>query len=431
MKNNFITLLLIFGFQFLLFSCKPNNVPDEPVKPIIIDTVFCSVDSITTNLRGGKQTVNIYSNGTWGAKVFCDWVSLNKYSGEGNDNVVLELEAGGESSSLIVFTCGTCKDTIFVERIASLFNIVVTSNDTLMGVVIGGGEYKEGTTINIEARPNEGFEFVSWNTGDNSNPKTITVSEDAVYEASFKPIKFYDGSTGGKFLVSDDKWVKFSRGNLQYNQHTKIWRFSENQCKGGDANKHPEEDYDGWFDLFYWSCTSKPYGVYDSCLRTEYTGEFVDWGNNEISNSVNMSWRTLTQKEMEYLLFSRPFAEKKKSVCKIAGNSGGLGLMLIPDDYNWYFYEPSSSKTDPTYVSWTQWQELEEHGAVFLPYLGQRTGSWVEDVGYPYYWTSTPAPSTEQGYQNAYCLFCFQYFYVGAQAISVGQSVRLVSDVVE
>ena len=55
-----------------------------------------------------------------------------------------------------------------------------------MGTVSGGGEYEVGTEITITAIPNEGYHFVTWNDGNTDNPRTITITEDATYIASFE-----------------------------------------------------------------------------------------------------------------------------------------------------------------------------------------------------------------------------------------------------
>ena len=66
------------------------------------------------------------------------------------------------------------------------YTITVLSANESMGTVSGGGEYEVGTEITITATPNEGYRFVSWNDGNTDNPRTITVTEDATYIATFE-----------------------------------------------------------------------------------------------------------------------------------------------------------------------------------------------------------------------------------------------------
>ena len=65
------------------------------------------------------------------------------------------------------------------------YTITVRSESPLMGTVFGGGTYPVNTIINIGASPNQGFYFSGWQDGDMNNPRTITVTGDAEYVASF------------------------------------------------------------------------------------------------------------------------------------------------------------------------------------------------------------------------------------------------------
>ena len=73
-----------------------------------------------------------------------------------------------------------------MEEICDNMTITVTSANESMGTVSGGGEYEFGEEVTITAIPNEGYRFVSWNDGNTDNPRTITVTEDATYIASFE-----------------------------------------------------------------------------------------------------------------------------------------------------------------------------------------------------------------------------------------------------
>ena len=74
----------------------------------------------------------------------------------------------------------------FADEDAQIYTITVLSANGSMGTVSGGGEYEVGTEITITAIPNEGYHFVIWNDGNTDNPRTITVTEDATYIASFE-----------------------------------------------------------------------------------------------------------------------------------------------------------------------------------------------------------------------------------------------------
>ena len=66
------------------------------------------------------------------------------------------------------------------------YTITVNVNDPTMGSVQGGGTYAEGTQVTLTAVPNQGYEFVQWQDGNAVNPRTITVTGDATYTATFR-----------------------------------------------------------------------------------------------------------------------------------------------------------------------------------------------------------------------------------------------------
>ena len=74
----------------------------------------------------------------------------------------------------------------FAEEDAQTYTITVLSANNSMGTVTGSGTYPEGTVVTIAAIPTEGYRFVSWNDGNTENPRTITVTEDATYIATFE-----------------------------------------------------------------------------------------------------------------------------------------------------------------------------------------------------------------------------------------------------
>lgn len=54
-----------------------------------------------------------------------------------------------------------------------------------MGQAFGGGTFHAGETAQISAMANTGYEFVRWNDGNSDNPRTITVTGNAIYTATF------------------------------------------------------------------------------------------------------------------------------------------------------------------------------------------------------------------------------------------------------
>ena len=202
----------------------------------------------------------------------------------------------------------------------------------------------------------------------------------------------------GTFSVSATKQVTFSSGNLQYHPANDEWRFAENQTDYiGEANSNISSTYNGWLDLFGWSTSATNFGVSTSTNYNDYSGSFVDWGTNKIGSDAPNTWRTLTNKEWEYLLNTRPNASTLKGVAQVNGVNG---LVFLPD--NWTcpegvtfksgFHSSYGTEYYAAYQTFTaeQWSKLEAAGAIFLPAAGRRDGSSAGNVqGFGYCWSAT------------------------------------------
>lgn len=65
------------------------------------------------------------------------------------------------------------------------YTITALSSNNSMGTVTGGGTYPAGTTVQLTANAAPNHHFVSWNDGNTSNPRYITVTGNATYIANF------------------------------------------------------------------------------------------------------------------------------------------------------------------------------------------------------------------------------------------------------
>ena len=205
---------------------------------------------------------------------------------------------------------------------------------------------------------------------------------------------------GVSFSVGEGREVVFAPGNLSEDGGS----FVEHQWERGG--------------LFGWGTGDRLVDTTDdwhSYLR------FVDWGKN-----VEGGWRTLTADEWHYLLFERKDAEDKRSVGTVDGRRG---LLLLPDEWvlplGCSFVSQVKGWDDNVY-SVSQWEQMENAGAVFLPAAGFRWGEVSYSDGCQgLYWSST---IKEEG--------CPYTMHFDGSILSVdwdntphfGQSVRLVRD---
>ena len=249
-----------------------------------------------------------------------------------------------------------------------------------------------------------------------------------------------EGAIDGLFSVSPTQKVYISKGNLQYQASSDTWRFAEKQWDyvGGTTysgevqygtvseNGVPCDNflisptYDGWIDLFGWGTSGNNHGaiayqpwststVYDDYDAYGQNTDFLynlydqtgqaDWGYNAIENGGNTMglWRTLSYEELNYLFFMRNTLSNIRYV--FAQVNGKNGVIVLPDDWRTSYYALNTSNGSYTsnIISDSQWNSIEQHGAVFLPSPGGRNGVLVGDVGtVGFYWSSTFSNSSGQ-----------------------------------
>ena len=271
-----------------------------------------------------------------------------------------------------------------------------------------------------------------------------------------------EGALAGEFSVSTTKKVRFSKGNLQFNaaQGTHqcadgtikqgTWQFAEHQWDMiGNRNVNISSSYNGWIDLFGWGTsgwnsganayqpysTSRYEGDYfpEGDYRNNLTGECAnaDWGiYNSISNGGNVfgTWRTLTNDEWSYILVSRDNANTLYGQATV---NGVHGLIILPDGWTPILgieFIPAYSSTGWTVNTYTesQWTQMENVGAVFLPAGCGRRGQNIEYNNVGSYWSST----IDEWSDAKDISFFMDHINTNDDAgRDNGQSVRLVQDV--
>lgn len=298
-----------------------------------------------------------------------------------------------------------------------------------------------------------------------------------------------EGVIGGAFSISSSQKVYFSKGNLQYQPSTGIWRFADKQYSLIHVSEDMTEEnnifdyycdvsneytpsYSGWIDFFGWGTSGWNNGnVYYRPYDWQYTNDIetgfgygptngtnyeldlsgayanADWGvYNAISNGGNQTglWRTLSMSEWTYLLATRNasivngVANARFAKGKVAGV---YGLILFPDNYS----HPSTialpvginARDDYGWnnnmYSASQWEKMENAGAVFLPAAGYR---WRETQVVRInesicYWSTTNYTVTSDHTLRALMLSVYNNdCYYGGVGLSrtCGCSVRLVQD---
>lgn len=246
------------------------------------------------------------------------------------------------------------------------------------------------------------------------------------------------------FTVAEGKQITFSGGNLQYTQSTDTWAFATQQTDYiGDANITTGTDGNkvlaDKIDLFGWGTGSTPA---DTSRNSDHYQTFVDWGTNIINGDAANTWRTLSSAEWAYLFFTRTHAS---TLFGLGTVNDVYGVILLPDDWvlpagahftpstqkgltgmdDYYYSINADSHWEDNMYTLSEWRDMEEAGAVFLPAAGARSQkvSAVQQNGY--YWSSTPNNPS-----SAYVLYFYDQYLYPADYFNrnVGLSVRLVKN---
>ena len=187
---------------------------------------ICWHDGIVTNPRNITVTGNatykalFHQNGTptYTITVVSSNPLLGSVTGSGEYPAGTTVEISARPSMNAVFTGwddGNTDNPRTIEvngnatytanfTVAQNYTITVESDNPLGGTVYGSGSYAVGTTVNIGAMANSGYHFTGWQDGNMDNPRTIVVTGDATYTASFAqtPVQsytvtvFYDDTQG-------------------------------------------------------------------------------------------------------------------------------------------------------------------------------------------------------------------------------------------
>lgn len=392
-------------------------------------------------------------------KITSGWEHETEFDNNNQSSVIEE-----QSSALImlVLDCTTSLGnqfpklktgaTRFVETLVSFSSgghrVTVSANPTAGGMVSGNGRYEQGQTCTVTATANNGYTFTNWTENgtvvSHDENYHFTVNGDRNLTANFMQNPSWpNGVLPGYFSVSSTQQVRFSQGNLQYCASTGTWRFAAVQYGMiGDNNSNISSSYSGWIDLFGWGTSGyngkHPYmtSTMDSNYGNGYndiTGTNYDWGvYNLISNGGNTAgqWRTLTKTEWKYVFEYRSTTSGIRFAKAKVNNINGI--ILLPDNWSINYYNLSNTNNEDAgynsnIITASQWNTIEQQGAVFLPAAGCREGTAISYVNvYGTYWTSSACDydsSVARIAQFGDSSFSTDYY---GSARSWGNSVRLV-----
>lgn len=380
--------------------CAPNYTDQEGTLAYI--AANCDYATATGTADLGRDPEKIYVHG-----IKLDFVS---------QQCIMKLTLS-DGSSAISPTAMTINDG--TSDIATLAIPAATYTTNGAGIVF----------VAIPAVESKALTFTATCGGDTYTFTSPVISlTNGKYYAQSIVMSEHAGALTGAFSVSSTKQVYFAKGNLQAVypttwEHT--WQFAANQWTYvGEAAANTSINSNtasvsatGTVDLFGWS-TDSYYGIKYSEDDGEYDGDFVDWGA-----VIGSGWRTLSKEEWDYLLKTRTNANNKQSRGTV---NSVKGFILLPDSWSLpaglIFTSEADDWTTNAYTA-SEWTQMEDAGAVFLPCAGKRNGTTVSEVDSEgYYWTSTSSNGTS-GYRIKLTASGYD-----DDLRHLGHSVRLVID---
>ena len=138
-------------------------------------------DDITTYAANGHIDVTIYDNNT--NVTICDGALFTLTATPDYGYHFSQWSDGNtDNPRTIVLT----QDTTFTAEFAkNTYTISTTSANPEWGITAGGKSALYLDEVEISAIPNYGYHFVRWNDNNRSNPRTVSVTEDKTFIATF------------------------------------------------------------------------------------------------------------------------------------------------------------------------------------------------------------------------------------------------------
>ncbi len=318
--------------------------------------------------------------------------------------------------------------TVFVELNMLNDNVILKIGNADFTETISGSRFyavPAGTKVEI---PNAKFE------------KLLDGKEQSIYHLTATAP---DECLPHPFPIGEDKYVFFSKGNLQYRPLDGAWRLAPQQyhrCFNEEwfeidkyyANWMGEDKWTDFLTVDTWIEGSSPY-----IMRVEdwdYTLPVDENGEIAAHCAYGAQWMVLSIDEWAYLTEQRPDAKKK---CFGAVVEGVEGMVVLPDD--WVAPEGLSYETEfkvekteeiPNQYTADDWAIMETAGALFLPEIGYIMGmvNWWYDMHIGQYHTRSLDDAADNYKLRAF-MFMSQYsscYCYDEDAISSCHSIMAV-----
>lgn len=290
-----------------------------------------------------------------------------------------------------------------IWRLNPTYTITISSNEG--GIVTGGGTYESGKTITLTAIPNDGYKFVSWSDGDTNASRTVTVTGNATYTATFAPDPYITYDSIFSFKKWKAKGISGNSATVSAITDTGFILTSANDAGEGTATSpyfpvEPGKSYtidididgDNW-DIYVFFCDAN--------------GNWIDFADGPTNRfSYNTDWgNTFTAPNKDSVV-------KAQIRCDANGSNNAVSFSnfrIYPAEYDYMSNSvPANERTDTD--SWSIPTPTRE-GYAFL-------GWFTEPIGGTQYNDNSAFPTTDLVLYSQWKLNKINQIYIGNQLIS-------------
>ena len=168
------------GYHFVQWT--DGNTDNPRTITVTEDATYRATSALniyTITVNGDAHTASTTGSGQWG------YGSQFQISATPDSNYHFVAWNDGNTDNPRYITV-TGDATYTASMAIDTYTLTVLSDDVNEGSVSGGGTYDYGTSVQISATAESGYEFTQWNDGNTSNPRTVTVTANATYTAYFQ-----------------------------------------------------------------------------------------------------------------------------------------------------------------------------------------------------------------------------------------------------
>ena len=177
------------GYRFLYWSIDNQQVSAESIYEQVINSDL----EITANFEIITYSVNYratpFNGGTASGSITAHYMDALTITATPTEHYhFVSWEDGSTANPRIVTITSDTTFTAMFET--DKFTLTVMSSDSALGSVSGGGVYEYGVNVMITAWPVAHHHFTGWQDGNTTNPRTVVVTSDSLFIASFAPDQY-------------------------------------------------------------------------------------------------------------------------------------------------------------------------------------------------------------------------------------------------